>query len=135
MKAMISIEALKAAGGSLDDAIKTVEAKKFIIKRLFAREILDSCGNPTVDVDLVTESGISLRSAVPSGAMATRAATPARVSSRPSRPCARSSAQGRRCLEQKALDAKMVLPVPVVLPVPCFKALNNSSHAGNELAF
>jgi len=66
--AMISIEALKAAGGSVEDAIKTVEAKKFLIKSLFAREILDSRGNPTVEVDLVTESGISVRAAVPSGA-------------------------------------------------------------------
>jgi len=33
-----------------------------------AREILDSRGNPTVEVDLTTEGGISARAAVPSGA-------------------------------------------------------------------
>merc|ERR1712178_639773 len=34
----------------------------------FGREILDSRGNPTVEVDLVTKTGISVRAAVPSGA-------------------------------------------------------------------
>jgi enolase len=38
-----------------------------IIKSVFAREILDSRGNPTVEVDLTTEKGL-FRSAVPSGA-------------------------------------------------------------------
>ena len=33
-----------------------------------AREILDSRGNPTVEVDVVLESGILGRAAVPSGA-------------------------------------------------------------------
>ena len=35
---------------------------------LIAREILDSRGNPTVEVEVVTESGITGRAAVPSGA-------------------------------------------------------------------
>ena len=38
------------------------------IKKLFAREILDSRGNPTVEVELELESGIKGRAAVPSGA-------------------------------------------------------------------
>jgi enolase len=38
------------------------------IVEVFAREILDSRGNPTVEVDVVTESGILGRAAVPSGA-------------------------------------------------------------------
>jgi len=38
-----------------------------IIKSVFAREILDSRGNPTVEVDLTTEDGL-FRAAVPSGA-------------------------------------------------------------------
>ena len=33
-----------------------------------AREILDSRGNPTVEVDVVLESGVVGRAAVPSGA-------------------------------------------------------------------
>ena len=38
------------------------------IARIWAREILDSRGNPTVEVDLWTESGVLGRAAVPSGA-------------------------------------------------------------------
>jgi len=38
------------------------------ISRIHGREILDSRGNPTVEVDVVLENGISVRSAVPSGA-------------------------------------------------------------------
>ncbi|MGH2683003.1 MAG: phosphopyruvate hydratase [Actinomycetota bacterium] len=38
------------------------------IDRIFAREILDSRGNPTVEVDLVLEDGARGRAAVPSGA-------------------------------------------------------------------
>ena len=33
-----------------------------------ARQILDSRGNPTVEVDVITENGIVGRAAVPSGA-------------------------------------------------------------------
>jgi enolase len=38
------------------------------IVNVFARQILDSRGNPTVEVDVVTENGILGRAAVPSGA-------------------------------------------------------------------
>src|SRR5579859_6630606 len=40
----------------------------FKIVEVFAREILDSRGNPTVEVDCVLESGALGRAAVPSGA-------------------------------------------------------------------
>ena len=39
-----------------------------IIESVHARQILDSRGNPTVEVDVVTENGILGRAAVPSGA-------------------------------------------------------------------
>jgi enolase len=42
--------------------------KMSIITEIHARQILDSRGNPTVEVDVVTESGILGRAAVPSGA-------------------------------------------------------------------
>mmetsp|Transcript_641 Transcript_641/g.1258 ORF Transcript_641/g.1258 Transcript_641/m.1258 type:complete len:466 (+) Transcript_641:108-1505(+) len=64
---MISIEAIKAAG-SVEAAIASYESSKFLIEKLVAREILDSRGNPTVEVDLVTKAGVSVRAAVPSGA-------------------------------------------------------------------
>ncbi len=38
------------------------------IKKVVAREILDSRGNPTVEVDIILDSGILARAAVPSGA-------------------------------------------------------------------
>lgn len=38
------------------------------IKKVFAREILDSRGNPTVEVDVELESGVKATAAVPSGA-------------------------------------------------------------------
>lgn len=38
------------------------------IKSIHAREILDSRGNPTIEVDVLAESGVFGRSAVPSGA-------------------------------------------------------------------
>jgi enolase len=72
---MISIEALKAAAGSagleadkLDAALKAVQGQGSLIKSIKGREVLDSRGNPTVEVDLETMSGISVRAAVPSGA-------------------------------------------------------------------
>ncbi|MDP1994544.1 MAG: phosphopyruvate hydratase, partial [Ignavibacteria bacterium] len=39
-----------------------------IIIKVHARQILDSRGNPTVEVDVITENGILGRAAVPSGA-------------------------------------------------------------------
>ncbi|MEW6171288.1 MAG: phosphopyruvate hydratase, partial [Candidatus Omnitrophota bacterium] len=38
------------------------------IKKVIAREILDSRGNPTVEVDVILDNGILGRAAVPSGA-------------------------------------------------------------------
>ena len=44
------------------------DAENFKIEKIFAREILDSRGNPTIEVDLVSKSGVKARAAVPSGA-------------------------------------------------------------------
>ena len=44
------------------------DADKFKIEKILAREILDSRGNPTIEVDLVSKSGVKARAAVPSGA-------------------------------------------------------------------
>lgn len=38
------------------------------IKKIIGREIIDSRGNPTVEADVILESGIMGRAAVPSGA-------------------------------------------------------------------
>ena len=42
--------------------------EKFRIQNIIAREILDSRGNPTVEVDVILENGVSGRASVPSGA-------------------------------------------------------------------
>ena len=39
-----------------------------VIISIHARQIFDSRGNPTVEVDVITESGVLGRAAVPSGA-------------------------------------------------------------------
>ena len=40
------------------------------IQSIYAREVLDSRGNPTIEVEVVTESGAFGRALVPSGASA-----------------------------------------------------------------
>eukprot|EP00928_Gymnodinium_smaydae_P039566 TRINITY_DN269_c0_g1_i4.p1 TRINITY_DN269_c0_g1~~TRINITY_DN269_c0_g1_i4.p1 ORF type:complete len:469 (-),score=147.63 TRINITY_DN269_c0_g1_i4:189-1595(-) len=64
------LAALEESGkdASLADAVTALKEKMFKIKCIRGREILDSRGNPTVEVDLVTEGGITARAAVPSGA-------------------------------------------------------------------
>ena len=42
--------------------------KEFLIHKIRGREILDSRGNPTVEVDVILENGILGRASVPSGA-------------------------------------------------------------------
>ena len=39
-----------------------------VIDKIIARQIFDSRGNPTVEVDVTTENGVMGRAAVPSGA-------------------------------------------------------------------
>ena len=42
--------------------------QEFLIHNILGREILDSRGNPTVEVDVILENGIRGRASVPSGA-------------------------------------------------------------------
>jgi len=56
--------ALKAKGVDLS----AIEADLHVIESIVGREILDSRGNPTVEVDITTKAGIFARAAVPSGA-------------------------------------------------------------------
>jgi enolase len=39
-----------------------------IIIKIHARQIFDSRGNPTIEVDVITDNGVLGRAAVPSGA-------------------------------------------------------------------
>ena len=45
-----------------------MQNKNTLIKYIHARQILDSRGNPTVEADVILESGHAGRAAVPSGA-------------------------------------------------------------------
>merc|ERR1719421_2312427 len=117
---MISIEALKTAG-SVEAAIKAFETDKFLIEKICGREILDSRGNPTVEVDLVTKSGISVRAMVPSGASTgiheaceLRDGDKARYLGKGVQKAVAAvndvlakELKGMSCIEQKALDDKM----------------------------
>ena len=42
------------------------------IKNVIGREILDSRGNPTVEVDIILENGVTGRASVPSCALPSR---------------------------------------------------------------
>ena len=39
-----------------------------VIDKIIARQIFDSRGNPTIEVDVITNNGVVGRAAVPSGA-------------------------------------------------------------------
>ena len=42
--------------------------QQFLIEKVIGREILDSRGNPTVEVDVILDNGVMGRASVPSGA-------------------------------------------------------------------
>src|SRR4028118_2005170 len=66
----------------------------FCIEEIVAREILDSRGNPTIEVDCVLDGGVGGRAAVPSGASTGRpAALELRAGGKPLR---RQGGGGRR---------------------------------------
>ena len=50
------------------ERLQKIEDKYLEILSVYAREILDSRGNPTVEVEVEVEGGIIGRAAVPSGA-------------------------------------------------------------------
>ena len=58
----------KLGKGPASGPFEEVEETMFLIEEIVAREILDSRGNPTLEVDCLLESGVVGRAAVPSGA-------------------------------------------------------------------
>ena len=50
--------------------MKIYKNKNELYRRIHGRQILDSRGNPTVEVDVLTSNGLISRAAVPSGASA-----------------------------------------------------------------
>ena len=93
------------------------------IEQLIGREILDSRGNPTVEVEVLLESGAKRLAAVPSGASTWAATKPSSCrdggdryhgkgvrQGRGPRQRARSSeaAEGLEALDQRGIDAVLV---------------------------
>nr|XP_009512135.1 PREDICTED: alpha-enolase isoform X3 [Phalacrocorax carbo] len=119
------------------------------ILKIHAREIFDSRGNPTVEVDLFTNKGL-FRAAVPSGASTgvyealelrdndkTRYMGKAKFGA--------NAILGVSLAVCKAGAAEKGVPLyrhiadlagnaEVILPVPAFNVINGGSHAGNKLA-
>jgi len=62
------VQKLAASGASFADVLATFEVKKFLIDSIVGRQVLDSRGNPTVEVDITTVGGVFARAIVPSGA-------------------------------------------------------------------
>ena len=65
---MISSSVFLRRAVNASRAVATRAASSHVISRLHAREIIDSRGNPTVEVDLFTADGRLSRASVPSGA-------------------------------------------------------------------
>ena len=95
-----------------------------IVKKIKGREVLDSRGNPTVEVELVTEGGIHVFAIVPSGASTgiheaceLRDDGPRCVRSprRPTRLCAPAFA---RCISQNARPTPRASTAPACHPLP-----------------
>ena len=83
------------------------------IADVIAREIMDSRGNPTVECDVLLESGVMGRAAVPSGA----------------------STGSREAIELRDGDAKRYFGGMggMSLPVPMMNVVNGGAHANNNL--
>uniref|UniRef100_W5LL56 phosphopyruvate hydratase n=1 Tax=Astyanax mexicanus TaxID=7994 RepID=W5LL56_ASTMX len=120
------------------------------IVSIVAREILDSRGNPTVEVDLRTEKGDLFRAAVPSGAstgiyeaLELRDGDKSRFKGKAQ--FGANAILGVSLAICKAGAAEKDIPLyrhiadlagntELVLPVPAFNVINGGSHAGNKLA-
>ena len=63
-----SIELQKLVSKNIKFSILNFKKSMSYISEIFARQILDSRGNPTVEVDVITDEGALGRAAVPSGA-------------------------------------------------------------------
>ncbi|KAM4904873.1 gamma-enolase isoform X1 [Cinclus cinclus] len=119
------------------------------VERIHAREILDSRGNPTVEVDLYTHKGM-FRAAVPSGASTGIYEALELRDNDKSRFLGKAKFGANAILGVslavcKAGAAEKDVPLyrhiadlagnsDLILPVPAFNVINGGSHAGNKLA-
>ena len=70
-----------------------------VIEKVHAREILDSRGNPTVEVEVTLDNGVMGRAAVPSGASTGENEALELRDGDKSRYCGKASAMAARALE------------------------------------
>ena len=113
----------------------------FKIVEVFAREILDSRGNPTIEVDCLLESGALGRAAVPSGAstgsreaLELRDGDKGRFLGKGVR-TAVANVNDRIAAEAAGLPLFEYLGGPGgrTLPVPMLNVINGGAHANNNL--
>ena len=135
------------------------------IEKIIAREILDSRGNPTVEVDVTLESGITGRASVPSGAstgeheaLELRDGDKTRYNGKGTLKAVANvntiiapALIGCSALEQRAIDKKMlaldgtptksklganaILGVSLAVAVPMMNIINGGSHSDAPIAF
>src|SRR3990172_6985816 len=101
-----------------------------------AREILDSRGNPTVEADVLLESGVMGRAAVPSGASTgSRDGSENKSRLGANALLAVSMAVARAAAEESGLTLFRYLggAGPMQMPVPMMNVVNGGVHANNSL--
>src|SRR5213595_2544592 len=111
------------------------------IADIHAREILDSRGNPTVEVEVVLSSGARGRAAVPSGA-STGAHEAVELRDGGDRFGGKGVERAVRNVEDEIADALLGMEALYryvgganahVLPVPCLNVLNGGAHADSNV--
>ena len=130
------------------------------IEKIHAREILDSRGNPTVEVEITTDCGIMGRASVPSGASTGENEALELRDGDKSRYCGKGvlkavenvnsviapALKGWNVLDQRGIDYKMLEldgtatksnlgANTYTLPVPMLKIINGGAHSDAPIAF
>src|SRR5664279_629081 len=114
------------------------------IELILAREILDSRGNPTVEADVILESGARGRAAVPSGAstgeheaLELRDGAPTKSKLGANAILAVSMAASRAMADHLGIELYQYLGGFTVglLPTPMMNILNGGAHADNNVDF
>ena len=115
-----------------------------IIINIHARQILDSRGNPTVEVDVLTENGVLGRAAVPSGASTgEHEAVELRDGGSDKSKLGANAILGVSLAVAKAAANELNMPLyryvggvsANTLPVPMMNIINGGSHSDAPIAF
>src|SRR3972149_5170025 len=110
-----------------------------LIEDIHAREILDSRGNPTIEVDVLLECGVMGRAAVPSGASTGEFEAVELRDGDKGRYLGKGVRKAVENVNEKiaphviGLDATYQAKLDKTLPVPMMNILNGGSHAQNNV--